>query len=97
MGMTNIGKAYERNVYSLLDMLGNVGGLYEAFKLSMIALIYVSTTNTIDTKIVNSVQNNIMDFANQIPDLTQSNTMLANINSYRFQITLFIYRMVCCQ
>ena len=43
--MINKGKIYERKVYSVLDMLGNVGGLAEVIKFVAGMIIYIFATN----------------------------------------------------
>jgi hypothetical protein len=39
--MQQEGKMYERKVYGLLDMLGNVGGLAEFMHLASMLIVYV--------------------------------------------------------
>ena len=59
-GMQQAGKVYERNVYGLLDMLGNVGGLSEVIHTFSALLVYFTCQNMIDTKYISIFKNNIL-------------------------------------
>ena len=44
-----IGKLYEREVYSMSDMLGNVGGVMEILKFIAAVIAYMICSTNIDT------------------------------------------------
>ena len=53
---------YERNVYGLFDMLGNVGGLAEIIHLLTAGLVYFTCQNMIDTKYISIFKKNILSY-----------------------------------
>ena len=48
--MTGEGKEYERDVYKLLDMFGNVGGLFEIYKICGAIIVYILCTHSLQVK-----------------------------------------------
>ena len=60
LGMTNLSKIYERNVYSLLDMLGNVGGLAECFHIISTLILILINTNLTESKLIKIFARNIV-------------------------------------
>ena len=58
--MNRQGKMYERKVYGLLDMLGNVGGLAEVIHILSVGLVYFTCGNMIDTKYIGIFKGNIL-------------------------------------
>ena len=84
IGISHVGKKYERKVYNVLDMLGNIGGLFEAFSIIAGILAYVFCTNSIETQIVKSFKANIMDYEHEHPDLSKTNENLEGIRSCKF-------------
>ena len=55
-GMSTVGKSYERNVYNINDMLGNVGGIYGILQTLAGVVAYVCSRNTVDTKFISIFQ-----------------------------------------
>ena len=50
--MSSLGKSYERKVYNLNDMLGNVGGIVGILQTIAGIVAYVTVSSIIDTKFV---------------------------------------------
>ena len=82
--MSNRSKSYERKVYSLLDMLGNVGGLSEVIQAVAYIIVYIILTHQVETKFVQSFQNNIIDYKITIPDQTKVNRNMKLIQGRKF-------------
>ena len=51
-GQSKLGKSYERKVYNLNDMLGNVGGVYGIVQALCAAVVYIIAKAYIDTKYI---------------------------------------------
>ena len=59
IGLSSVGKSYERKVYGWNDMLGNVGGIFGILQTITSLLVYVLCSNSIDLQyisILNSPQ-----------------------------------------
>ena len=52
IGTSLMGKSYERNVYNLNDMLGNVGGMLGILQSLAGVVAYIFSRNIIDTKFI---------------------------------------------
>ena len=76
-------------------MLGNIGGLFEAFTIIGGVLAYIFCTNSIDTQIVTSFKDNILDYEHEIPSLSKTYQYLKTIKSGKFQCKLFVHRILC--
>jgi len=83
-GMQPEGKVYERKVYGLLDMLGNVGGLAEFMHLASMLIVYVLCSNLLDIKYVSIFQNNILSWETITPDNKGINELVKELNGWRF-------------
>ena len=83
-GMQPEGKMYERKVYGLLDILGNVGGLAEFMHLASMLIVYVLCSNLLDIKYVSIFQNNILSWETITPDNKGINELVKELNGWRF-------------
>ena len=66
-----IGKIYEREVYSVTEMLGNVGGILEILKGLAAAIIYIICSTKIDTNFISVFKD---------PNYNSSNNEISTIN-----------------
>ena len=75
-GIDVLGKRYERQVYGLIEMLSNVGGLVEVIHVFSIMCTYIFIHNTIEVKTIDVFANSLLDTGGSVgKDLDKASSL----------------------
>lgn len=66
------GIKYDRKVYGLFDMLGNVGGLAEVIHIASMGVVYIICQNKLETKYISIFSRNILNPDTDTPDISKN-------------------------
>ena len=92
--MTNKGKLYERMEYSVLDILGNIGGIMGFLNIIAELVIGYLCMDWINIKFVGLLKENLTVNKEEEEDL---NVLNDSINEPGFKMKYIFARLLCCK
>jgi hypothetical protein len=82
--MNEKGKSYERNVYGLLEMMGDVGGLVEVLSCTAFILVFLFCTESAKVKFIEIFQNVLLKGDSLSNDRADNQRVIRSLKRCKF-------------